>query len=251
MWTLYEQLLEPISSKEIVAEYIAGSNYTMVITESGNAGIVKTVFDQRRPRQYFPEKGMPLLTLAKAIFSWNFMDASFGLAAIHAWYNGKDRFDPSLFTTSPLTPIAKLRRLYKDHSVLLVGNQWSLEENLSSICHLSVLGEPETKNHYPETAAEYLIPGSDFVLFDDTSLITKWAIRLFSLCQHYSIPCFPYGYGIPFSPLLFSYGAKELMGSSVCNIELCKHLILAGATEEAFTECCKTYYMEMQKRGNL
>ncbi|MGM9532009.1 enolase N-terminal-like fold-containing protein, partial [Intestinibacter sp.] len=88
MWELYDNLIENIQEDIKINDLVIGTEFAMVISDSG-AGISRVLNDKRFPFENEIKPNMKLKDLAKSIKSWNFVEASLGLAAINAFYNKK------------------------------------------------------------------------------------------------------------------------------------------------------------------
>ena len=88
MWELYDNLIKNIQEDIKIEDLVIGTEFAMVISDCG-AGISRVLNDKRFPFENKIKPNMKLKDLAKSIKSWNFVEASLGLAAINAFYNSK------------------------------------------------------------------------------------------------------------------------------------------------------------------
>lgn len=85
--TIYEELIEGIP-ESITADFVAVGPHITIVEADGFTGVAETEIDENRPRiEKSPYSGKSLHSLAKLVYSWNFTEASIGLAAICAFYN--------------------------------------------------------------------------------------------------------------------------------------------------------------------
>jgi uncharacterized protein (DUF4213/DUF364 family) len=78
------------------------------------------------------------------------------------------------------------------------------------VCDLSIIETVPFKDDYPEQAAEYLIPGSDFVFIGALTFIDKRLPRMLELAKDAFVGLV--GPVTTLSPILFDYGVDELDG---------------------------------------
>ena len=92
-WELYDRLIEGIPADLRAEEILVCRSRTMVRSESG-CGIAMTVDGEAFP-SCMPERpvGKLLRDVAGLVKSWNYLDASVGLAAMNAWYNAKEHLE--------------------------------------------------------------------------------------------------------------------------------------------------------------
>lgn len=91
MWKIYDQLISQIPQDLTVDEVIAGTSWTLVRSGT-NVGVAMTVKTATTPpisKSSFIHE--PLRNVAASVKSWNFIEASIGLAAINAYYNSKEQ----------------------------------------------------------------------------------------------------------------------------------------------------------------
>ena len=92
-FAIYDTLLAGIDTEETVAAAISGGGWSAAETETA-FGIAMTVEEDTAPRMFRGDMtGMPLRELAQASKSWNLREASFGMAAVNAYYNTPERLE--------------------------------------------------------------------------------------------------------------------------------------------------------------
>ena len=85
--SLYEALIENVTSSAPVLETIGGECWAMAETEDGMGLGMMTPCDSIPAMYPGGLRGLPLKEAAKAAASWNLTEASFGLASCNAFYN--------------------------------------------------------------------------------------------------------------------------------------------------------------------
>ena len=89
-FALYEALIDGVKCTEPVRNTLLGERWALVETEAA-AGMAMFT-DGRSIEPMFPTmEGLPLCKAAEAVRSWNFEEASLGLAAVNAFYNTPER----------------------------------------------------------------------------------------------------------------------------------------------------------------
>ena len=80
-WDLYDDLIDAIPRDIVVSRAAQNPRWTRVYTESPSCGVAMTMSATSRPAQMSAEySGVPLRALAQLAKSWNFSEASFGMA---------------------------------------------------------------------------------------------------------------------------------------------------------------------------
>lgn len=91
MWRLYDELIAGIPSGIAVSSYNIACRWTTVVA-GGNTGVAHTTHGGGPGRLHRgPLTGMALRDAAALSKSWNFLEATLGVAALNAYYNSWDR----------------------------------------------------------------------------------------------------------------------------------------------------------------
>ncbi|MDR1899358.1 MAG: DUF4213 domain-containing protein, partial [Treponema sp.] len=131
MWALYDALIEGIPPHYRVDEVLRGRRWTMV--RSGNGvGLAMTVHEATRPGGVaVPCEGMALRELAAAAKSWNFAEASLGMAAINAYWNSAERGAVArALERGPTEAFGAWRDRVRGKKAAVIGHFPRLEEKL-------------------------------------------------------------------------------------------------------------------------
>lgn len=176
--------------------------------------------------------GRSLKDLAALIKSWNFTDASIGLAAMNAYYNSEGHVTELKARISELCPdqvnqtedaFLYYQPFVKGKKVATIGHFAYLEQRFAGICDLSILEREQQRGDYPDSACEYILGEQDFVFITATALINKTLPRLLELCdQAQVILCGP---STVMAPALYHYGVDDLAGFMVLDVDLCRQFI--------------------------
>ena len=84
-WSLYDELIDAIPSGITVHDYCLGAHWTYIVADCG-MGLAKTVRGGGKGRFKQSPVDVDLKTLAALAKSWNWLEASLGVAAINAYY---------------------------------------------------------------------------------------------------------------------------------------------------------------------
>jgi uncharacterized protein (DUF4213/DUF364 family) len=223
MWALYDALIEGIPPHHRADEILRG-NWTMVCS-GDNAGIAMTVREKTRPAGISSFcRGMPLRELAAAVKSWNFAEASLGMAAINAYWNSAERETVARALQRGKTEaFSAWRDRVRGKKAAVIGHFPRLEEKLGGVCELSILEKRPLPGDYPDSACEFLLPLQDFVFATGVTLTNKTLPRLLELARGAGIILT--GPSVPLAPLLFDWGVRDLQGFVVTDPALCRKII--------------------------
>jgi uncharacterized protein (DUF4213/DUF364 family) len=162
---------------------------------------------------------MPLRELAECVKSWDFREAGVGLAAINAWYNAPERAR-ALGLNIPLTahvedrsadPFVSLQREIAGKTVTVIGHFPYIDQLFAPVCNMSVIEKFYPKDgDYPEQAAEYLLPQSDYVFISSYTFVEKTVPHYLRLSQNAYVTLV--GPATPVTPILHKYGAAGIAG---------------------------------------
>lgn len=195
MFELYKRLIADIPAGIAVDQICSGSAVTAVCADGG-IGLCETVVDHRRPMMLDSACGCDLQTLAACAQSWNYVEASIGIAAINCYYNNARRLMELGFTFNPIrrNPYRLLKRSLDNRKVAVIGRAPLLEEALEGTAQLSVLVEnPVGAADYPDSAMEFILGDQDAVFADGRAFVQKKIERIQSLSNW--LVC--HGIGVP------------------------------------------------------
>lgn len=231
MWELYDTLINGIPDSVTVEDFVEGPYWTAVKSDAGGIGLaMKINVETRPPVCGSVEKGMKLRRLAEAAKSWNFAEASLGVAAINAFYNTKERTSKLGIdlTQHPRKheAFAFHRERFTGKKVAVVGHFPYLETELSPICELSILERKPQKGDFPDSACEYILAEQDFVFITGAALVNKTLPRLLELSR--SAYVVMTGPSVPLCGDLFGFGADNLSGYVVLDAARCFELVAQG-----------------------
>ncbi len=217
MWKLYDDLIEQIPSDIFVDNITVGLSWTTVI--AGNyCGTAMTVKEQDCYMDLMDcRRGQPLKYLASLAKSWNFTEASIGVAAMNAYYNNKETWKHSVSLADiPWKMVGSenafdgYAQAVKGKRVAVIGHFRRLEDYLTEAKKVEVLERKPNGDDLPDSACEYILPEQDYVFITGVTLINKTLPRLLQLSK--SAQVILVGPSTPMTPILFRYGVSELSG---------------------------------------
>ena len=231
MWELYDALISKIPDDIEVTEFLSGSSMTYVCAGDA-AGVCETIGGGLYQAPMRSSSGISLKELAGYAKSWNYIEASLGLAAINCFYNAPDRLSKAgcRIAAPSEHPYRNLHRRLERSSAALCGHMPYFERALPQSCEISVITDrDEAMGDYPAGAVEYILSGKAFVLADGGSIIQKRLERLLRLSRSVCL----LGLGIPLWEGLLDFGVLEIHGFVVTDTAVLRALIAAGAGPEA------------------
>ncbi len=210
MWTLYNRLIERAAIGDAVACALQGESWTMVKTRAGHIGVAATHPARSGKRlDCAAVAGMPLGEAAGLVKSWDFEQASFGLAAINAVVNDAG----TLPVTENPDAFLRVRDRCEGKKVAVIGRFAYLETRLKGLCDLYVLERMPGERDYPDMACEYLLPDMDVVFITGCTVSNKTLPRLLRLSKDaFTVISGP---STPMDGVLLQMGADALCGFCV------------------------------------
>jgi uncharacterized protein (DUF4213/DUF364 family) len=238
-WKLYDKLISGIPENLTVEDYAVGCAWTMV-KAGGTSGIALTVRQRAgKSEEFVPIIGLPLRKVAELVKSWNFIDASIGMAAINAYYNAPDRLR-SMGLLLEGTEVQKKNDAFsifgsavEGKKVSVIGRFPNIEKQLKPICDLSILERDPQMGDYPDSACEYILEEQDFVFITGMTLTNKTLPRLLELIRPDAQVCMV-GPSVPLSDVLFSYGVNHLSGFCAMEDQRVAEAFRRGAKQGIF-----------------
>ncbi|MGI6205110.1 MAG: Rossmann-like domain-containing protein [Anaerovoracaceae bacterium] len=235
MWKIYDELIENIPEDLKVTSYVSGSNWSMV--RSGDlCGTAMTVPGHKAIDNYPVDlENAKLKEVAAFAKSWNFKEASLGMAAINAYYNtmdnahrlghrdekdehGKNAFDYMIDSLS-------------GKRVAMIGHFPNIER-LAKNAEIKVLERDPGGDDYPDPACEYILPESDVVIITGSAFTNKTMPRLLQLSRN-AMTCVV-GPTTPISEILFDYGVDLVSGFCSLDADKTERVICAGTRRQLF-----------------
>ena len=186
----YDVLLDtlPADSPLTVARIVRGVSWTAAVLSDGRCGVGMHTTGESFPRRFETLEGLPLRLAAEALLSWNFEEASEGMAVINAWYNTAAHGEAlgCGYTESALTGLDLSGRTvgFVGH---LVRHSGITEELLSPAKAWYIMEREPKPGDYPDSACEYLLPECDLVVVTGSAAINKTMPRILELSRNAEI----------------------------------------------------------------
>ena len=241
MWELYNRLIDNIPADITVDNITVGLTWSSVSAEQ-YCGTAMTVNEQKEcfmGDNLGTRRGQPLRYLASLSKSWDFTEASIGVAAINAYYNNRETWKISAAGGETPWKIVGSESAFdgyaqavKGKKVAVVGHFRQLEKHLTEAKKVSVLERRPSGEDYPDSACEYLLPEQDFVFITGSALVNKTLPRLLELSRGAQVILV--GPSTPMTPILFEYGVNEMSGFLVGSKEALVDAISIGGRKSFF-----------------
>lgn len=239
MWEIYNELIAGIPEDLVVEDFMVGCAWSLVRARDGRAGIALTVKGKARDPVYRGHiVGDRLKDVAQCVKSWNFLEASVGMAAINCFYNDPAKIaalggDSGVKDSAEAAEANKrdafnaLAAAAKGKNVAVVGRFPNLEEQLAPICRLSVLERNPEHGDYPDSACEYIMGEQDMAFITGMTFTNKTLPRLLQLMKP-GARVVLVGPSVPMTPALYPFGVTDLDGFCVTDARMAEGLVRRG-----------------------
>ncbi len=217
----YDLLLDaiPADTGLTVAQVVQGISWTAAVLSDGTCGVGMRTEGSSYPRRFETLLGLPLRRAAEALLSWNFEEASEGMAVVNAWFNRRERAEAlgCFYTDSALSGLSIEGKTlgFVGH---LVRHSGITEELLAPSKTWYILEREPKPGDYPDSACEYLLPTCDLVVITGSAAINKTLPRLLELSRNAEIVLT--GPSVTLCPaLLDAFGIRRLNGQAITDVE--------------------------------
>lgn len=233
MWKIYDRLIAGIPDSWKAEEIIRGTEFSYVKSNEGIGIAGALSYDYRMPLHTKNLEGQLLRDVAQCVKSWNYGEASIGLAAINAYYNHPETAKAAGVPVSDgrgvedriYDPFVMSQREIKGKVVTVVGHFPFIETLFAPVCDMRIVaGEVPSEGDYPVSAAEFLLPESDYVFLGGGGMIDKTLPRLLTLSKN-AEKVVIVGPSTTLSPILFDYHVHDLSGYVVKDVQKAANLI--------------------------
>ncbi|MCD8316992.1 MAG: DUF364 domain-containing protein [Eggerthellaceae bacterium] len=245
-WSLYDEMIEGIPEDLTVVDYCIGKRWCYVKTEK-NLGVAFSVDGGRRTHKE-DLRGRSLKDVARLSKSFNFPDASVGVAALNAYYAHPDKLaelgyvwpDPEPDGTFTPEEEARQQNVFaryvpiiqaaENPNVAIIGHFPHVERYDELFPNLTVFERMCRSNiDTPDTAEEYMLPDANYAFITGVSIVNKTAPRLLELTKDaHTImtgpSCVP-------AQAFFDRGVETIATSYVKDIERAEFSVKTGAPE--------------------
>lgn len=214
----YDILLASIPDGPRVARVVRGVSWTAAVLSTGQAGVAMRTAGETRERTYETLVGLPAAEAAKAALSWNFEEASEGMAVINACCNTPERIEAlgCHYTGSSLEGLALAGRTvgFIGH---LIHHSGITEQLIQAAGQVYIMEKEPKPGDYPDSACEYLLPRCDLVVITGSAAVNKTMPRLLELSRHAEVVLT--GPTVSLCPELLCLGIRRLNGCAIVEPE--------------------------------
>ena len=211
-WLIYDRLLAQIPAEVQVRRVLVGRAWTLV--ESHGLGIAMSHKSEDEGLLRPPFAGSALTEIASFVRSWNVREAAIGLAAINSHFNAPERvvaaFGREVSIDDRSTAFHVMHEELAGKKVAVIGHFPGLEA-LGRTCSLTILERQPQPGDLPDFAAEYILPGQDYVFITGVTLINKTLPRLLELSRNAKVVLV--GPSVPLTPAWFEMGVSVVAGT--------------------------------------
>lgn len=235
-WALYDELIAGVPEGIEVLDYGMGLHWSYVTAACG-CGVAWTMRGGAPSKRGKADlRTLDLKQVAALSKSWNFEEATLGIAALNAWYARRELLDPlgAMYEEAREMPREKRKRevfheftpLLEGKRVTVIGHFPHVEELAERCAELTVLERVCKAGDTPDPACEYVLPSQDVVFMTGTTGINKTLPRLLDLSRN-ALTVMTGPSVVP-SPALFARGADVLAGSVVGDPEKTAFAVRSG-----------------------
>ena len=219
---LYDTLIGGIATDAVVTDTLMGECWTAVETEN-SFGMAMTTPSDTAPRMLEGAyAGMSLRQLAEASKSWNLTEASFGMAAVNAFYNTPRRLE-ALGAYEPFEKYCTDGLDLRGKHIGVVGHLNMPVSVYEQAASLRILERNPRPGDYPDSACDFLVPQCDIVIMTASTLVNKTLPHLLELSRNaYTILAGP---SCPLCPALLELGIDRIAGLIITNVDGMKEKI--------------------------
>lgn len=229
---IYDTLLKEIPEGIKIVDAYQEGYWTGVRTENslGLGMTIETGIDGT----VSPEDliGKDIREVGELVKSWNFKDASYGLAAINSYYNSVEKAEKLGLGESTGDAFDVYTEDIAGKKVSVIGHFPFLEKKIGSICDLRILERKPQEGDYPDPACEVLLPDSDYVFITSSTFVNKTIVRLLELSKNAKVILV--GPSTPMAEILFDMGVDNLSGFIAEDLDFCKEATSMPAFKRLF-----------------
>jgi len=224
-FSLYDMLISGVSSDEAIAGSVFAERWTMVKSRSSVGLAMSTRGNSIPPMFPAGMESLPLSMACRAVKSWNFEEASLGLAALNSFYNSPEKLS-SLGCAQPMSVHYTHSLDFSGKTVGLIGHLKGPEHMRDQAKAVYIIEKEPQPGDYPDSACDYILPMCDIVIITGSSLVNKTLPHLLELCRDaYTILTGP---SVPMCPELLDYGVDRISGLVVTDFEAISEHVVSG-----------------------
>lgn len=210
-FALYDALTAGVTGQKPIKNAQLGVRWALAETTDSSGMAMYTAGSSVAP-MFSSLEGLPLSEAAEAVKSWNFEEASLGLAAANAFYNTPARVE-RLGAGVPMSVFYTDGIDLRGKTVGIVGHMRGpagLHEQARAVYTLE---RAPQKGDYPDSACDWILPQCDLVLITGSSLVNKTLPHLLELCEN-ALTILT-GPSVPLCPELLDCGLDRIAGMAI------------------------------------
>jgi uncharacterized protein (DUF4213/DUF364 family) len=169
--------------------------------------------------------GISLKQAVSLVKSWDFVEASVGMAALNAWYNTSELM-MKYHTREPDHQYCTFGMNLKNKKVGMVGHLRANGNPFIDAKEVLILERNPQDGDYPDSACEYLLPDCDVVIITGNAFTNKTMPRLLQICQNSEVVLT--GPSVPMAPNLMNFNISRLAGLIITNTDRMKEFSISG-----------------------
>lgn len=248
LWSIYDTLLAGVDAETKVDAFAAGLHWFGLRSGSALGMAMAPSEGRSAPTGAGKIAGLRVREVAARAKSWNFSDASLGMAAINSHYNAPERIraiqsNGSFLTHTGTNAFEYMLPRVTGKRVTVVGHFRGLER-MAEHCNLTILERKPQAGDMPDPACEDVLPRSDFVFITATTMINKTLPRLLALSRNAFVSIV--GPTTPLTPLWFDLGVDLIAGLVVENVSSVWPVVQEGGQHSFFD--CGTRMIQIERR---
>jgi uncharacterized protein (DUF4213/DUF364 family) len=186
-WHLYDALIDGIDTGDTIRAFAGGLHWFAVRTEQSLGVAMGPAEGLDSVSLAGQVAGHNLRSAASLAKSWNWADASLGMACINAYHNSAARVNAWAGTACLAADQGNVFEILlprlRGKKVVVVGHFRGLDA-LAACCELTVLERQPRGNDLPDPACELVLPAADYVIITGTTMLNKTLPRLLALARH-------------------------------------------------------------------
>lgn len=211
MWEIYDELLAKIPEDLTVLDSLRTKRRIFIKSQAGYGTAM--CFNENMALDVKQYLGRPIKEVAGLVKSWEFDEASVGLAAINSFFNQESQI------LSQQASIVGNYDVFADYQepgnlkIATIGDFHYVDRYPKLKKVLTIFELKKKQGVYPTSATEFLLPEMDVVFITGSTLVNKTLPRLLTLSE--KAETILVGGSVPLSSSLLSHGVNQLAGKII------------------------------------
>lgn len=211
MWTLYDELIEEIPSNRIISDVYQTNHWMFIVSENVIGTGMK--FEKSTFEELKKYKGANVQEVASLIKSWNFHEASIGLAAVNSYFNQSNQINQEFLYEKRVYRDAfeQIAECSSDTKIGMIGHFPYVDRLAERPANIYIFELDPRNGDYPASASEFLLPEMDLVYITASTIVNKTLPRLLELSN--KAKTILVGSSCPLAASLFHHEIDTLAGT--------------------------------------